>query len=105
MCFLLDETGTNQGIDLDNVLGGWLFVPLYDYSHFSSVGVCLPGGDPDQLHCGDSLCGPPATGPQHLLPSVDRLACLLWTLEPHHDSFPLLQSCQNLAWVSPYGRI
>lgn len=72
---------------------------------FSSAGVCLPGGPIDRLHRCDSLCCSAASDPQHVLPSLDCLAHLLWTLEPHHDSFPLLQSCQDFAWIPPSSKI
>lgn len=71
---------------------------------FCLEGVCLPGGDTDQLHRGYSLRGPTASGPQHLLPSLDCLARVLWTLEPRHDCFSLLQSRQDLPWAHPHGK-
>lgn len=70
---------------------------------FFLQGVRLSGGDTDQLHLGDSLCGAAASGPQHLLPAMDSLAYLLRTLEPRHDRFPLLQSCKDLTGISPDG--
>lgn len=69
------------------------------------VGVCMSGGDPDQLYCHDSLYSPSAFGPQHVLPCMDRLAHLLWTLEPRHDCFPLLQGSQDFPWMPPYSEI
>lgn len=69
------------------------------------AGVCLSGGDTDQLHPGNSLFGPPASCPQHILTSMDCLAHLLWTLEPRHDCFPLLQGHQDFPWVPPYSKI
>ena len=65
-------------------------------------GVCLPGGDTDQLHPGDSLFDSTAYGTPHVLPSMDRLAPLFWTLESRHDCFPLLQICQDPTRVSPH---
>lgn len=68
-------------------------------------GFCFPGGDTGQLYLGDSLYGPTASGSQHILPSMDCLACLLWTLEPCHDCVPLLQGHQDSPWVPPYSKI
>lgn len=71
---------------------------------FSFAGVCLSGGPIDQLHRCNSLYCSAASDPQHVLPSLDCLAHLLWTLEPHHDSFPLLQSCQDFPWIPPSSK-
>lgn len=64
-----------------------LFVP------FLFLGVRLSGGDTDKLHFGDSVHSATSSHLKHLFPSMDCLAHLLWTLEPHHDRFSLLQSC------------
>lgn len=72
---------------------------------FSFAGVCLSGGPIDQLHRCDSLYCSAASDPQHVLPTLDCLAHLLWALEPHHDSFPLLQSCQHFPWIPPSSKI
>lgn len=72
---------------------------------FSFAGVCLSGGPTDQLNRCDSLYCSAASDPQHVLPTLDCLAHLLWTLEPHHDSFPLLQSCQDFPWIPPSSKI
>lgn len=65
----------------------------------------MSGGDTDQFHPGDSLRGPNTSDHQHILPSMDCLAHLLWTLEPDHDCFPLLQGYQDIPWVSPNSKI
>lgn len=72
---------------------------------FCFAGVCLSGGHTDQLHHCDSLYRPAASGPEHLLPCMDCLAHLLWTLEHHHDCFPLLQGCQDFTWVPAFSKI
>lgn len=72
---------------------------------FSLAGVCLSGGLTDQLHRCDSLHCSAASHPQHILPSLDCLARLLWTLEPHHDCVPLLQGCQDVPGTPPSSKI
>lgn len=68
------------------------------------AGVCMSCGHIDQLHRRYSLFGPVASDPEHLHPGMDCLAPVLWTLEPDHDCFPLLQGCQHITWIPPFSR-
>lgn len=68
------------------------------------AGVCMSCGHIDQLYHRDSLFGPAASGAEHLHPCMDRLAPVFWTLDHHHDCFPLLQGCQDVTRISSLGR-
>lgn len=66
--------------------------------------VCFSGGGADKLYFGNSVSDPTAYDHKHIPSYMGGLAPLLWTLEPRHDCFPLLQGHQDCPWVPPYSK-